>query len=376
MGEKYDVLKRTTAMLFVLVVVGSLLVGASTSDDPANRAEMQNTTFVDTTDTTVNDTVRENRSRDRDRNRSRNETERRPRGTALVRFAHMAQNASAVDVYVDGRRLNQSNALFQDLGYGNVTGYLRVPAGEHRVTVTRAGDSDARLFRGTLTFARDGRFTVAATRRANDGLQVRTFRDRIPRPGPGQAAVRVVNLAENAPPVSLIVQRPRDGPRRQNRSRQAVVQRVPTGRASQYQSVSAGFYSLDVVQAGDRDVVLASVNRSLERGTVYSVFVAGRGNGQNTAEGALDVFVNVDGVRSSVGGNGSFGTTEDGFFNGTTQGGSFNDTTAGGGQFTATTADGFFNGTTAGGGFNDTTAGGFTENGTAFTETTDTFNSS
>ncbi len=378
MGEKYEFLKRTTAMIFVLVVVGSLLVGANAPSDPANRANAQGTTsFVDTTETTFNDTVRENRTRNRS-----DRQQRRQRGTALVRFAHMAQNASAVDVYVDGRRLNQSNVLFGDLGYGNVTGYLRVPAGEHRVTVTAANDRSDRRFRGTITFARDGRFTLAATRRTNDGLRLQTFRDRIVRPGPGEASVRVVNLAQNAPAVSLRVTRPRDGQRQGNQSRRIVARRVASNQASQYQSVSARFYTIDVVQASDRSIVFASVNRSLERGTVYTVFVAGRGQGANTAEDSLDVFVNVDGVRS--GGDGRFGTTVDGFYNGTTNGGFFGGTTEDGffngttdGRFTATTEDGFFNDTTDGrftdtattddgffdgttdGRFNDTTEDGF-----------------
>jgi uncharacterized protein YraI len=54
-------------------------------------------------------------------------------GDGLVRFVHVIPGASAVDVYTDGQ------LTVVNLGYGDGTGYIQMPAGEHGLTVTPTG---------------------------------------------------------------------------------------------------------------------------------------------------------------------------------------------------------------------------------------------
>jgi hypothetical protein len=56
-------------------------------------------------------------------------------GDAKLRAAHAVPDASAVDVLVNG------NVAVPDLAFGDVTGYLEVPAGEYDLAINVAGTS-------------------------------------------------------------------------------------------------------------------------------------------------------------------------------------------------------------------------------------------
>ncbi|MBC6937174.1 MAG: DUF4397 domain-containing protein [Chloroflexi bacterium] len=55
-------------------------------------------------------------------------------GGAQMRFVHAIPQAPAVDIYTDGE------LTIQSLDYGQVSGYVNLPAGEHRLIVTAAGE--------------------------------------------------------------------------------------------------------------------------------------------------------------------------------------------------------------------------------------------
>jgi hypothetical protein len=56
-------------------------------------------------------------------------------GDSAVRFVHVVPNTAPIDVYVNG------SLAVVNLGYGEATGYITVPAGNHTVTVTATGIS-------------------------------------------------------------------------------------------------------------------------------------------------------------------------------------------------------------------------------------------
>jgi hypothetical protein len=56
-------------------------------------------------------------------------------GDSAVRFVHVVPNTAPIDVYVNG------SLAVVNLGYGDATGYITVPAGNHTLTVTPTGIS-------------------------------------------------------------------------------------------------------------------------------------------------------------------------------------------------------------------------------------------
>lgn len=56
-------------------------------------------------------------------------------GDSAVRFVHVVPNTAPIDVYING------SLAVVNLGYGEATGYITVPAGNHTVTVTATGIS-------------------------------------------------------------------------------------------------------------------------------------------------------------------------------------------------------------------------------------------
>src|SRR5262245_43294284 len=51
----------------------------------------------------------------------------------MVRFVHAIPGASAIDVYTDGQ------LTISDLGFGDASNYVHVPAGDHQLTITQTG---------------------------------------------------------------------------------------------------------------------------------------------------------------------------------------------------------------------------------------------
>jgi hypothetical protein len=95
-------------------------------------------------------------------------------GDAKLRAAHAVPDAPAVDVLVDG------NVAIEDLAFGEVTGYLEVPAGEYDLAINVAGTSTTVL---DATVELDGEdYTAAAIghlspERSEPGFSVDLFQD-------------------------------------------------------------------------------------------------------------------------------------------------------------------------------------------------------
>ena len=73
-------------------------------------------------------------------------------GNARVRLIHGAPGAPAVDIYVTapGADLALETPVLTDIGFGAVSPYLEVPAGDYQVRVTPAGTLDVVIDSGTL----------------------------------------------------------------------------------------------------------------------------------------------------------------------------------------------------------------------------------
>ncbi len=198
-----------------------------------------------------------------------------PAGDAWVRVLHASPDAPAVDVYANG------GEVLSDVPFGAISDYLQVPAGSYQIQVFAAGAdpaADTAVIDATLDFAAGTKTTVAATDKlANITPQV--IAD-APMPVADQAQVRVVHLSADAPAVDIAP----DGA-------EPIVTNLAYPAATDYLTVPAGDYDLEVRPTGSMDVALQLDPVSLAAGTSYSVFAIG-----SLADGTLTVLPAVDGT--------------------------------------------------------------------------------
>jgi hypothetical protein len=192
-------------------------------------------------------------------------------GLAQVRVVHLSPDAPAVDVAVNG------SVAVQGAAYLDATGYLPVPAGEVRITVTPAGQTSPVVIDATVPLGVGASYTVAATGLLAAGdLQALLLLD--DRSTSGQAKVRFVHTSPDAPAVDVAVT---DGP--------VLFGGVPFRAATQSAGVDGGTYDLEVRAAGTLTVALPLPDTMLNNGMNYTVFATGL-----LADGSLGALALVD----------------------------------------------------------------------------------
>jgi hypothetical protein len=195
--------------------------------------------------------------------------------TAWVRVLHASPDAPAVDIYVNGTE------VLSDVPFTGISPYLEVPAGEHQIQVFVASPEPATegaVIDAMLTFAAGTMTTVAATNNVAT-IEAKVIAD-APAPVADQAQIRVVHLSADAPAVDIAP----DGA-------EPIVPALAYPDATEYLTVPAGDYDLEVRPAGTMDVALQLDPVTLEAGNSYSVFAIG-----SLAGGTLQVLSAVDAV--------------------------------------------------------------------------------
>ncbi len=181
-----------------------------------------------------------------------------------VRVAHMSPNAPNVDIYVDG------NAVLEDVPFGAVSGYLSLPAGDHEVAITAAGDPDTEVFSGTVTVDGDTDYTIAATGEIGD-MADQAFEPLIVEDDNSDlddetARLQAFHVSPDAPAVDITAAG----------GDVVLFDGVEYGQSGAVE-VDAGTYTVEIrgdTDGNDGDVV-ASYEVTLDGGTVYSAFAAG-----------------------------------------------------------------------------------------------------
>jgi len=187
-----------------------------------------------------------------------------PEPEGRLRVAHMSPNAPNVDVYLNG------DTVLTDVPFGAVSGYLTVPATEHDIEITAAGDPDTSVFSGPVTVAPDSDYTVAATGELGDDgdqpFEPLVLEDDNSEVGSDQSRLRVVHASPDAPAVDVTAAG----------GDVVLFDGVPYG-GSGYVEVAANDYTVEI--RGDTDTndgeVVADFDVSLDGGTVYTAFAAG-----------------------------------------------------------------------------------------------------
>ncbi len=190
-------------------------------------------------------------------------------GLAQSRVIHLSPDAPTVDVAVNGA------IAVQGAAYLDATGFLPVPAGDARFTVTPAGQSAPVVIDATVPLGVGASYTIAATGLLADIQPLVLLDDRSTS---SQAKVRFVHASPDAPAVDVAVT---GGP--------VLFAGVPFRGASGYVAVDAGTYDLEVRVAGTQTVALSLPGTMLMGGTNYTVFATGL-----LADGSLGALPVVD----------------------------------------------------------------------------------
>ena len=175
-------------------------------------------------------------------------------GFAAVRVVHGAPTVPEVDVYVSGPADDFSglSPLLENVPFRAVSDELEVPAGDYRVRLTLAGDSNVVYDSGAIPLA-DGVEYVAVASLVNEGLSpvgltvltnlestpVALFDD-------VRARVRVVHASADAPEVDIAV------------NGATVLSEVPFGVASGYLTVPGDTYRVEVLASASGSSVISA----------------------------------------------------------------------------------------------------------------------
>jgi hypothetical protein len=186
--------------------------------------------------------------------------------TTLVRVVHASPDAPNVDVYLD----KGATPAIANLAFDSATdGYLPVPAGDHQVTITAAGDTKTVVYDEKLTLPGGTALTVIAEGLlADKSFGVRITVDDVS-PTNGKARVKVTHAVADAPAVDLATAD----------FKTTLITGLPYG-YSQTITVDAGSYDLVVVPTGKQTpVVIDLKGTKLDADQIYSVFATGKLSG-------------------------------------------------------------------------------------------------
>jgi trimeric autotransporter adhesin len=192
--------------------------------------------------------------------------ERPTLGQARVRAAHFSPDAPAVDVYVNGA------LTIQDLTYPTATGYLSVPAGDYTLGIAPA--NGAVIYTATATLEAGQVVTVWANGLlGGSGAQAFKLTPSVDAEYE-VAQVRLLHAVPDAPAVDIYV------------GGERVVQNLAFGSISNYLSIYAGEYEVEIRPAGGSTAVFeGSIN--LAGGRSYTAVALGLLNGTPALNVAL-----------------------------------------------------------------------------------------
>ena len=199
---------------------------------------------------------------------------------ARVRVLHASPDAPAVDVQLDGQPVE----ALTNVPFGAISDYLKVPAGEHQVTVYPTGTTTTAVIDAAVTVEAGMSYTIAATNPVASIAPEVIVDD--PTMKSGSAMVRVVHLGPDAPAVDVAV----DG----SSPADAVVKGLAFPNATGYLALDPGTYDLEVRLAGTSDVGLQLDPLMLDAGKAYSAFAIGSAAGEPLGGNELRVLVAID----------------------------------------------------------------------------------
>jgi hypothetical protein len=221
--------------------------------------------------------------------------------TGWIRLAHLSPDTSAVDVYLYSFGNSTAHIVLRHVGYGTVSPYEAVTAGDYSIAMRPAGASAASqpVLSATVTIAAGHAYTVAAVG-PRSGLRLQVMDDDLTTPA-GKALVRVIqaSLRQRAVTVSW------DG--------KVIVSKLQFASVTSYQAVSPGTETVTVAGAassGDASPGDASSTITLAAGSVHTLVVLDGAGGleiANLEDAAGSDQLPVGGAATGFGGTAPHG---------------------------------------------------------------------
>lgn len=200
-------------------------------------------------------------------------------GTSMVKVIHGSLDTPAVDVYVDGQ------LAIEALAPGTFTGFVSLPAGSHQIQVTASGTPAAEaVIDATVELVAGAAYEIAALGSLAD-IQAGVFEVDLSATGADQGRVRVIHGSPDAGPVDVAVT-----------GGDVLVAGAAFPNASEYLTVPAAAYDLEVRAAGTTSVALPLPGTAIDANMIYSVYAIG-----TVADGTLTALVTAEPATVSCG---------------------------------------------------------------------------
>ncbi|WP_416149806.1 DUF4397 domain-containing protein [Salipaludibacillus sp. HK11] len=177
---------------------------------------------------------------------------------AKVRVLHASPDAPAVDVYVN------KDKIISGMKFKELSEYLPLDEGSYDIKIFAAGSKPKKsdpVLEENLTFMAGEAYTLAASGKLND-LALTEFSDDLTTVD-DEAKLRVIHLSPDAPKVDVFSI---DTP---------LFTDVGYEKATEYQNLPEGEYSVDIRPAGQDKAIFNVPNIQLKKGENYTAIAVG-----------------------------------------------------------------------------------------------------
>jgi hypothetical protein len=191
-----------------------------------------------------------------------------------VRLAHMSPDTAAVNITLSSLSGDVTLFRLQNVGYGAVSKYMRLPQGTYALAMVPAGQNDPNatpVVSGSVQITAGKAETLAAIGR-NDDLKTIVFSDDLDEVGGGDARVRIVQASVTHKTVDATA------------GSTTVASGAAFGDVSKYATVPAGTVSLQLKAGSDTK----TVSQRFAAGSAHTLFVIDDAKGALTVAPALD----------------------------------------------------------------------------------------
>lgn len=116
---------------------------------------------------------------------------------ATVMIKHASPDAPAVDILVDGTKINTAPVTFN-----SNTGYIKIKAGARNIRINSAGTTTT-VINANTTLVKDKNYSIFAANRLAT-IEPVVVEDNLTTPATGKAHVRFIHLSPDAPAVNIV----------------------------------------------------------------------------------------------------------------------------------------------------------------------------
>lgn len=191
-----------------------------------------------------------------------------------VRLAHMSPDTAAVNITLSSISGDVTLFRLQNVGYGAVSKYMRLPQGTYALAMVPAGEDDpdaTPVVSGSVQISAGEAETLAAIGK-NDDLKTKVFRDDLDEVAGGEARVRIVQASVTHDAVDATA------------GSASVASDAGFGDVSKYATVPAGSTAIRLTAGSDTK----TVSQRFAAGSSHTLFVIDDSKGDLTVSPALD----------------------------------------------------------------------------------------